>query len=48
MTISRRPISFVATLVPEKAKAFYGGVLGLELLEDSPYALVFSDGGNML
>lgn len=48
MTKSRRPISFVATSEPEKAKTFYGEVLGLELIETSPYALVFSDGGNML
>lgn len=48
MTLSRRPISFVATTDPEKAKAFFGDTLGLELLESSPYALVFSDGGHML
>ena len=48
MTKSRRPISFVATLDPEKAKTFYGEAMGLELLETSPYALVFSDGTNML
>ena len=48
MPILRRPISFVASLEPEKAKAFYGEVLALELLEASPYALVYSDGGNML
>ena len=48
MSILRRPISFVATLDPEKAKAFYGDVLRLELIEVSPYALVFLDGENML
>lgn len=48
MKKSRRPISFVATLEPEKAKVFYGEVLGLENIESSPYALVFSDGENML
>jgi catechol 2,3-dioxygenase-like lactoylglutathione lyase family enzyme len=45
---SRRPISFIATLEPEKALVFYGEVLGLELIESSPYALVFSDDENML
>lgn len=45
---SRRPISFVAALEPEKAAIFYGEVLGLELTERSPYALVFYDGENML
>ena len=48
MMNSRRPISFVATSKPKMAKAFYGEVLGLKLLEHSPYALVFSDGENML
>ena len=48
MAKSRRPVSFIAALEPEKAKAFYGNILKLELIEASPYALVFSDGGNML
>ena len=48
MTDLRRPISFVATLEPEKAKSFYGEILGLELIENSPYALAFSDGDNLL
>jgi len=38
----------VATAQPDQAKAFYGDVLGLTLLETSPYALVYSDGGVML
>ena len=42
------PISFVATAHPQEAKAFYGDVLGMELVEDSPFALVFSEGGQML
>jgi hypothetical protein len=45
---SLRPISFVATLEPEKATVFYGEVLDLGLIESSPYALVFSDGENTL
>lgn len=48
MTQSRRPISFVATTDPERAETFYSETLGLDLLESSPYALVFSDGGQML
>lgn len=48
MTPSRQPISFVATTEPEKSEAFYRDVLGLKLVEKSPYALVFSDGENML
>lgn len=39
-----RPISFVATSSPEEALSFYTEVLGLTLLENSPYALVFSEG----
>ena len=35
-------IGFVATTSPDKAKNFYGEVLGLALKEDGPYALVFA------
>lgn len=45
---ARRPISFVAALEPEPVANFYGEVLDLELIEQSPYALVFSDGEDML
>ncbi|MEZ5670531.1 MAG: VOC family protein [Alphaproteobacteria bacterium] len=41
-------IAFAATAMPAAAKAFYGEVLGLRLVEDSPYALVFDAGGTML
>lgn len=41
-------MAFVATTQPERAKAFYGEVLGLKLQEDSPFALVFQAGGTML
>ena len=44
----RRPISFVATQAPEAAKQFYREVMGLDLVEASPFALVFSDGDSML
>jgi len=37
-------ISFSQTTQTEKAKAFYGGVLGLNFLEDSPFALLFRSG----
>ncbi len=40
----RRPISFVATTDPDKARAFYSEVLALKLRETSPFALVFDDG----
>jgi catechol 2,3-dioxygenase-like lactoylglutathione lyase family enzyme len=39
---------FIATARPQEAAVFYGGVLGLRLLEDSPFALVFETSGRML
>jgi catechol 2,3-dioxygenase-like lactoylglutathione lyase family enzyme len=39
---------FVGTLNVEAARAFYGGKLGLKLIEDSPYALVFDANGTTL
>ena len=48
MKNSRRPISFLATDAPEKAQAFFADVLGLSLIETSPFALVFADGDHML
>ena len=44
----RKPISFIATDRADEAQAFYSDVLGLELLEASPFALVFSDGDHTL
>ncbi len=41
-------VAFIATARPEQARAFYGGVLGLEMMEDSPFALVFDCGATML
>ena len=38
-------MAFIATANPEGAKAFYEEVLGLELREDSPFALVFDADG---
>ena len=35
-------IGFVATANPDKAKKFYGELLGLALNEDGPHALVFT------
>ena len=44
----RKPIAFIATDDPEQAAAFYRDVIGLDLVEDTPFALVFDDGGSML
>jgi catechol 2,3-dioxygenase-like lactoylglutathione lyase family enzyme len=41
-------IAFVATAKPQKAKDFYSDVLGLHLVEDAPFALVFDAGKMML
>ena len=41
-------IAFIATTQPERARKFYSEVLGLRLMEDTPYALVFDANGTML
>ena|SRR5258706_11919005 len=43
-----RIMAFVATTRPESALGFYRDVLGLRLLEDSPFALVFDSHDIML
>lgn len=40
--------AFVATTNPESAKKFYGGTLGLKLLSDDQFALVFDVNGTTL
>jgi catechol 2,3-dioxygenase-like lactoylglutathione lyase family enzyme len=41
-------MAFVATVQPERALWFYRDVLGLKLVEDSQYALVFDANGTLL
>lgn len=41
-------IGFIPTAQPERAKAFYRDTLGLRLIEDTPFALVFDANGTML
>lgn len=41
-------IAFIATKQPEAAKQFYEKILGLELISDDPFALVFNANGTML
>jgi catechol 2,3-dioxygenase-like lactoylglutathione lyase family enzyme len=48
MISDARLSGFVATTDPAAAKAFYGDLLGLTLLEDSPFALVFDANGTHL
>jgi catechol 2,3-dioxygenase-like lactoylglutathione lyase family enzyme len=41
-------IAFIATTDVGRAKEFYGVTLGLRLLQDSPFAVVFDARGTML
>ncbi len=41
-------IAFIATTQPERARGFYSEKLGLRLVEDTPYALVYDANGTML
>jgi catechol 2,3-dioxygenase-like lactoylglutathione lyase family enzyme len=41
-------IAFVATADPERSRQFYESTLGLRLVSDEPFALVFDAGGTML
>jgi len=41
-------MAFVATKDPSRAKTFYEGTLGLRLVADETYALVFDANGTML
>jgi catechol 2,3-dioxygenase-like lactoylglutathione lyase family enzyme len=41
-------IGFVATSKPDQAKAFYRDCLGLSLLDETPFAIVFESGQTQL
>jgi catechol 2,3-dioxygenase-like lactoylglutathione lyase family enzyme len=41
-------IAFVATANPERARTFYTKTIGLTLVSEDPFALVFDAGGTML
>jgi catechol 2,3-dioxygenase-like lactoylglutathione lyase family enzyme len=41
-------VAFVATTDLDRARAFYGGVLGLPVVEESPFACVFDAHGTPL
>lgn len=43
-----RLVCFVATTSAPRARTFYGEVLGLRLVEDTPFALVFDANGTTL
>ena len=48
MLVKNESISFVATRDPVKSRAFYEGTLGLLLVADEHFALVFELNGHML
>lgn len=48
MQSARTPVSFIATDQPDAARAFFSDVIGLDLREASPFALVFVDGDHVL
>ena len=48
MPVLTRLIGFLNTNDPEKAKAFYGGVLGFRLLSDDNFAVSFDANGTMI
>lgn len=45
---SAKVVTFIPTRDGQRAKAFYGGVLGLRLLSEDSFALVFDASGIML
>ena len=44
MLSSEKLVGFVATAAPAKSQEFYENTLGLQLLESSPFAMVFKAG----
>jgi catechol 2,3-dioxygenase-like lactoylglutathione lyase family enzyme len=42
------PIAFLPTTDPARARGFYAGTLGLELVDENQFALVFRAGETML
>lgn len=48
MNTFREPVSFIATDNPDAAQIFFADIMGLELREATPFALVFLDGRHVL
>ena len=48
MLTNSKVISFVATKNPGRARTFYEQTLGLRLVSDDPFAIVFDANGTML
>jgi catechol 2,3-dioxygenase-like lactoylglutathione lyase family enzyme len=45
---SEKLVAFIATTAPARAAKFYRDTLGLRLVEETPFALVFDVNGTML
>lgn len=45
---SEKLVAFIATTAPARAAKFYRDTLGLQLVEETPFALVFDVNGTML
>ena len=48
MLESQKLVAFVATRDPVRAKKFYRDILGLQLVSEDEFALVFNAAGTML
>jgi catechol 2,3-dioxygenase-like lactoylglutathione lyase family enzyme len=48
MLISEKLVGFLATSSPVESQRFYEEILGLQLLESSPFALVFGAGSTTI
>ena len=48
MPVLTRMIGFVVTSNPDKAKAFYGGVLGFREVSDDDFAIMFDANGTRI
>src|SRR4051794_14202345 len=48
MLTDAKPVCFLATAKPDAAKKFYRDTLGLTLVDDTPFAIVFNANGTTL
>ncbi len=48
MLSSQRVVAFVSTTAPDRARAFFRDTLGLRLVSEDGFALVFDSNGTML
>ena len=48
MLSSEKLVGFIATAAPSRSQEFYENTLGLQLLENNPFALVFKAGSTTI